>query len=186
MSTLLHQKTCFQAPLRILIGLILVAMSFLFPSRGQSQPLPPKVLFDGTQVVASWQLFSTEGASHEVLPDGVKFTIEAWQEGKNMWPRLQLQGPGIDLSRYSNVIVELENPTDKAESIAVSSAGAAAPPSSRAIERFLPENSPPSRSMIRRCPLLPVTRSRWSRSSTRSSRQRRRASTRRWRRGTRV
>lgn len=36
-----------------------------------------------------------------------------------MWPRLRLGGSGIDLSQYTHVVVEIENPTDQAESLAV-------------------------------------------------------------------
>jgi hypothetical protein len=121
LHNLIIWKTNFLSSLQLLTCLVITSACLLLPSSaGWGQPLQPKVLFDGTQIISPWKVLSAGNASYKKSSDGLRFTIDAWQEGKDMWPRVMFQGQGIDLSIYSTVIVEIENPTDKAETIAIS------------------------------------------------------------------
>jgi hypothetical protein len=78
-----------------------------------------KVLFDKDYRLPEWTTRPTEGTTQDGEVDGVQFTIDAWKEGRDMWPRLLYSGTGIDLSAYTKLIFEFENPSDTAQSIVV-------------------------------------------------------------------
>lgn len=103
----------------VIAALAMCCFSALASSE-KNRPPAEKVIFDGAQLPASWKFQTTEGASFKPPQDGVEFTIDAWQEGREMWPRLELLGPDIDLSEYSQLQIELENTTGDAQDIALS------------------------------------------------------------------
>jgi hypothetical protein len=78
-----------------------------------------RVVFDREVRLPGWETRGTEGAIKGEEKDGVEFTIEAWREGRDMWPRLLYTGDGIDLSAYSRLVFEIENPSDIANSVIV-------------------------------------------------------------------
>jgi len=100
---------------------VLCCIFSIFPAVGHSQSLPPKVLFEGVTTSVPWKIVTTEGASQQTVKNGVAFTIDAWQQGRDMWPRLQLTGSAIDLSDYSMISVDIENPTANGENIVLES-----------------------------------------------------------------
>jgi hypothetical protein len=99
---------------------LLLVVLLGFPVLSWSQTASSKVLFDGIKIIAPWKATTSEDASSQQVSGGIQFTLEAWQTGRDMWPRFQLSGAGIDLSDYSMVEVEIENPTDHAENITLS------------------------------------------------------------------
>lgn len=78
-----------------------------------------KVLYDKDTRLPGWAFSATQGATKDAEGDGITFTIDAWKEGVDLWPRLLYTGPGVDLSSYTKIIYEIENTTDTAQAIVV-------------------------------------------------------------------
>lgn len=98
----------------------LAIVVLLSPAISWGQSTTSKVLFNGAQINAPWKTTTSEDASSQQIKDGIQFTLQAWQKNRDMYPRFQFSGAGVDLSEYSMVEVEIENPTDHAENIVLS------------------------------------------------------------------
>lgn len=79
---------------------------------------PPLVLFDGQQPISGWKINTpVTGIIKHSAENELRFTVQSWKEGMDGWPRLNLDGSLLDLSGYSQIHVELENPTDQWEDV---------------------------------------------------------------------
>lgn len=77
-----------------------------------------RIIFDGKKCSGDWTVSTpADGVSLREDPEGLGFVIEQWKEGKDGWPRLVLSGGSMDLSDYSQVRVEIQNPTDEWQDI---------------------------------------------------------------------
>lgn len=104
----------------------LLAILLLGVKQGHSQDAAMKVIYKKDRLLPGWTASTTEGATLGDSKTGIAFTIDVWQEGKDLWPRMWLLGPGIDLSAYTRLIAEIENPTDNTQNIVIAARETAA------------------------------------------------------------
>lgn len=107
--------------LTILLTLASVSLMSMKPALAQDDTV--KVIFDKGTFLPGWKSSVTEGAIKGSEIGGAEFTLEAWQKGRDFWPRLSCSGPAVDVSAYTRLILEIENPAATTESIAVSAQG---------------------------------------------------------------
>lgn len=100
---------------------LLFALLLIVVRPSQSEQIPVKVLYENNQLPAGWKAEPTQGASLAAVQpkNGIQFDIAVWKDGVDMWPRLLLSGPGVDVSDYSKMIVEIENPTAVDQNIVI-------------------------------------------------------------------
>ncbi len=72
------------------------------------------VIFDGKSCFADWTTQTpVAGVIEHPGADALHFTIQQWKEGMDGWPRMNFEGKAADLSDYSQIHFEIENPTDQ-------------------------------------------------------------------------
>ncbi len=98
----------------LLAGCLLWAIANMTTTAAQEM-----ILFEKGATCDDWQITSVGDVSFQSLPHETRFTIEATTEGANLWPRLTLSGPALDLSGYSRLLFEVENATSEDQSITV-------------------------------------------------------------------
>lgn len=90
------------------IATLCIALSVILnpPARGAEE----MILFEKGRSVSDWT-FTTpvEGAVHSIRNGMVEFTLEKWFEGRDGWPRLRFSGDALDLSDFTELVVEIEN-----------------------------------------------------------------------------
>lgn len=78
------------------------------------------VLYENGRFAGDWKASTpVEGASFEIKGGLIGFTLEAWKEGRDGWPRLRLAGGAMDLSDCTEIIAEIESINDKAQTLVV-------------------------------------------------------------------
>lgn len=108
--------------LKQLIGifaLLMIATGCAWSQEVPSSNTAARVIYEKGVQLPGWEFSAGEGSSMTPTAAGLGFTINVWEEGRDMWPRISMRGPRHDLAEYSQLIFEIENPSDTPQSICV-------------------------------------------------------------------
>ncbi len=79
-----------------------------------------RVVFEAPTAPPGWKPIPAGKALSQMEKDALRVEIKPATDGtSDFWPRIALEGPPLDLSDYSQIVFEVENPLDVAQSIAV-------------------------------------------------------------------
>ncbi len=67
-----------------------------------------------------WEVSAVGNVTWSYVPEGIQFTIHAVHENEEqLWPRLVLKGNPTDVTDFTRLMVELENPEERQNSITI-------------------------------------------------------------------